>query len=345
MAGKRVAMLVASASLLLAIIPASVAATPSGALTVSATSDSVSGGAGNDTLVGGTGQDTLFASDGLDSVSSATGDDALSGGGMDPIPSGLGNDSCASDAIDSPLDAGTVDTSAPTVSFPASNSSEIQAGTTVVFCWVASDPSGVALTWGQAGGPPGWVDWCGFGTPAARIDGTAEVGTYELRCAIPATAVNERYTLYVGSADALGNSSPNWAAFEFTVVNGSSDNLVPQINGVRLPETVSVGETFTVDIDLVDESGTAGVYSWFLGAAPYYYGDQNGLFIRAVDTTTLVTGGATLIAGEATNGTFRQTLVVSSWAPAGRYSLLVSIRDTVGNRGFITTEYLLTVSE
>jgi hypothetical protein len=337
MAGKRVATLVASASLLLALIPASVAATPSGALTGSAASYSVSGGGGNDAIVRGTGQDTLFVSDGLDSVSSGTGDDALSGRGMDPIPSGLGNDSCASDAVDSPLDAGTVDTSAPTVSFPASNSTEIQAGTTAVFCWVASDPSGVALTWGQAGGPPGWVDWCGFATPAPLVSGTAEVGTYELRCAIPATAVNERYTLYVGSADALGNSSPNWASFDFTIVNGSSDNLVPQINAVRLPATVSVGQTFTVDIDLTDESGTAGVYSWFRGETPNFFYDQNGQYIPALDS-------AVLDSGDATNGTFRQTLMVSSWTPPGRYSLLVSIRDTVGNRGFMTTEYFVTVT-
>jgi len=35
---------------------------------------------------------------------------------------------------------------------------------------------------------------------------------------------------------------------------------------------------------------------------------------------------------------------VSSWTPPGRYSLLVSIRDTVGNRGFIPTEYFVTVT-
>ncbi len=307
--------------------------------------ESLNGGSGNDTLVGGTGDDTVLGGDGRDSVSSGTGDDAINGGGgVDSINSGAGDDTCANDAADRRADPCTTDISAPAISFPATNSSEIQAGSTAVFRWIARDPSGVAMTWGMVGGPPGWIDWCGFATPAPLVEGTPEMGTYELRCAIPATAVNERYTLYIGSSDAIGNSSPNWAACEFTVVNGSSDNRVPEILDIRLPSTLRVGETFTVDIDVSDESGTAGVYSWFVGAAPYYYGDQNGLFIRAVDTTTLETGDTTLIAGDVTNGTFRQTLVVSSWAPPGRYALLVSIRDAVGNRGFITTEYSVTVA-
>ncbi len=299
--------------------------------------DSIGGGPGNDRLVGGTGDDTVLGDDGQDNLLSGTGDDALSGGGgVDSINSGTGDDTCANDAADRRWDACTTDTTAPTISFPASNSSEIQAGTTAVFRWVASDPSGVAMTWGQAGGPPGWVDWCGFGTVAERVSGTAEVGTYEVRCAIPDNAVNERYTLYVGSSDSLGNSSVNWAGFEFTVVNGSSDNRVPEIQDVRLPSTVSVGETFTVDVDVTDESGTAGVYSWFLRAASQDIA-HTGLVITPLDS-------ATLIAGDATNGTFRQTLVVSSWAPPGQYSLLVSVRDAVGNRGVITTDYSVTVT-
>jgi hypothetical protein len=142
------------------------------------------------------------------------------------------------------------------------------------------------------------------------------------------------------AADALGNSnSLGRGQRGFTVNGGSNDNRVPDINAVRLPETVRVGETFTVDIDVTDESGTLGVYSWFVGAAPYYYSDQiNGLFIRAVDE-------ASVVSGDSTNGTFRQTLVVSDWAPPGHYSLLVSIRDTVGNRGFIPIGYTITVTE
>ena len=300
--------------------------------------DSVDGGAGNDTLGAGIGDDTVLGGDGRDSVSSGTGDDAINGGGgMDSINSGTGNDTCANDAADRRSDPCTIDTSGPTVTFPAIRSSEIQAGTTAVFRWVVSDPSGVSMTWGQVGGPPGWVDWCGFATPAPLIDGTAEVGTYELRCAIPATAVNERYTLYIGSADVLGNSSPNWASFDFSIVNGSSDNQVPLINAVRMPASVSAGETFTVDIDLTDESGTLVVYSWFRGETPNFFYDQNGMYIPALDS-------AGLISGDATNGTFRQTLMVSSWTPPGRYSLLVSIRDTVGNRGFMTTEYSVAVA-
>ncbi len=309
-------------------------------------SDSISGAAGNDKVVGGTGDDTLLGNDGRDNLSAGTGDDAVSGGGgVDSISSGSGNDTCANDPADRHGDSCTIDTDAPTISFSASNSDRIEAGSSAVFRWVATDVSGVFMTWAQAGGPPGWVDWCGFATPAERIEGTAESGTYELRCAIPDTAVNERYTLFASAADALGNSYGSWAQFDFSVVNGSSDNLVPQINGVRLPATVRVGDTFTVDIDLTDESGTVGVYSWFRGETPNYFYDENGQFIRSVDPAELVPGSAGLVAGDFRNGTFRQTLVVSAWAPPGRYSLLVSLRDTVGNRGFIPTEYFVTVTE
>jgi hypothetical protein len=247
---------------------------------------------------------------------------------------------CASDAADRQLDSCGIDDDAPVVSFQPSIL-EFQAGSTAVFRWVVEDASGVSMTWAAIGGPSGWVtEWCGFVLAAEQIDGTVQSGTYELQCDIPVNAVNENYTLYVSVADSLGNSNtvPGWAEFGFTVIGGSSDNVVPVINAVRLPDTVGVGETFTVDVDVSDESGTAGVYSWFMGAAPYYYSDENGLLISAPDS-------ASQVSGDALNGTFRQTLVVSDWAPPGRYSLLVSVRDTVGNRGFFQTEYFVTVTD
>jgi hypothetical protein len=303
--------------------------------------DVISGGTGTDSLTGGAGDDALAGDGGRDGLSGGNGDDALSGGsGTDSLRSGTGDDTCALDSADRRLDSCLIDTDGPAVTFPPSVL-EYQAGTTAVFRWDVEDPSGVTWTWAAIGGPSGWVtEWCGFGESAQQIAGTASAGTHELRCDIPANAVNENYTLFVMAADALGNSnSLSWAQLGFTVSGGSDDNRVPDINAVRLPETVRVGETFTVEIDVTDDSGTAGVYSWFVGAAPYYYSDQiNGLFIRAVDE-------ASVVSGDSTNGTFRQTLVVSDWAPPGQYSLLVSIRDTVGNRGFIPIGYTITVTE
>lgn len=304
--------------------------------------DSVSGDAGNDTIEGGSGADVLLGNAGRDTISGGAGNDAISGGtDPDSLRSGLGTDTCARDAADRQLDPCAVDVDAPVVSFPGANILEYQAGSTIVFRWVVEDASGVAMTWAQIGGPSGWVtEWCGFAVPAERTSGTSVSGAYEVRCDIPENAVNEQYTLYVGASDALGNSNaaPGWAALGFTVNGGSADNKVPEILDVRLPATVSVGETFTVDVDVTDDSGTLGVYSWFVGAAPYYYSGPNGLLISARDS-------AALVSGDPTNGTFRQTLTVSSWAPPGQYSLLVSIRDTVGNRGFIQTEYSITVTD
>ena len=304
--------------------------------------DSVDGGSGNDNIVGGAGEDNLLGDVGKDNLSGGSGDDALNGGaGVDGLRSGLGDDTCARDIADRQFDACTIDVDAPIVSFPDNYILEFQAGTTAVFRWIVEDSSGVAMTWAAIGGPSGWMtEWCGFAIPLERIEGSAESGTYELRCDIPNNAVNENYTLYIGASDALGNSNavPGWAAFGFTVFGGSSDNRVPEILEIRLPTTVSAGETFTVDIDVSDESGTAGVYSWFLGAAPYYYSDQNGLFIPA-------DGPAELIAGDPMDGTWRQSLTVSLSAIPGEYRLLLSIRDTVGNRGFDTTEYVVTVTD
>ena len=304
--------------------------------------DELSGGAGSDSLLGGSGDDAIGGDAGRDNLSGGNGDDALDGGtGVDGLRSGAGDDTCASDAADRQLDSCGIDGDAPTIRFLDSNLLEFQAGTTAVFRWIAEDASGVAMTWSAIGGPSGWVtEWCGFVLGAEQIDGTLQSGTYELRCNIPANAVNETYTLFVSVADSLGNSNsvPGWAEFGFNVIGGSSDNQVPEVLDVRLPTAVRVGETFTVDIDVSDESGTAWVYSWFMGAAPYYYYNEQGFFISALDS-------AVVVSGDATNGTFRQTLVVSDWAIPGRYSLLVSVGDTVGNRRFFMTEYSVTVTE
>jgi hypothetical protein len=306
--------------------------------------DSLEGESGNDKLVGGAGDDVLLGDAGRDDLSSGAGDDALSGdGGVDSIRSGSGDDTCASDLTDRLMDSCTMDMESPSVVFPDVNLrddinlSEVEAGSTAVFRWIASDASGVYMTWASVGGPPGWIDWCGFATPVDRIDGTAELGTYELSCNIPETAVNEKYTLFVGAADTLGNNQ-TWTQFEFNVVNGSSDNQIPEILDIRFPSTLEAGDTFTVEVDVVDESGTLGIYAWFIGAPPYYYYDENGQFVPAL-------GEAVLVSGDAFNGTFRQTLQVSTWTPPGVYTLMLSIRDTVGNRGFITTEYSFTVTQ
>lgn len=304
--------------------------------------DTIYGGEGNDRVWGGNGDDAVLGDGGKDNLSGGSGDDALDGGtGIDGLRSGSGDDTCANDPADRQFDACTVDVDAPIVSFPDYYILEYQAGTTAVFRWVVEDASGVAMTWAAIGGPSGWMtEWCGFAVPVELIEGSAVSGTYELRCDIPDNAVNENYTLYIGASDVLGNSNavPGWAAFGFNVYGGSSDNRVPEILDVRLPTTVSAGETFTVEVDTSDESGTAGVYSWFLGAPPYYYMDENGLFIPA-------DGPAELIAGDPTDGTWRQSLTVSSWAIPGEYQLLLSIRDSVGNRGFDMTEYVITVTE
>lgn len=305
-------------------------------------SDALSGDSGNDSMVGGGGEDSLIGDGGRDRIVGGTGDDALNGGhGGDSLRSGLGEDTCAHDVADRHLDSCTLDKDAPSIAFPASNVAEISAGSTATFQWLAEDASGIDITWASIGGPPGWVDWCGFSVPGERIAGSAKSGTYELRCEIPENAVNENYTLYVAAADTVGNygysGRSGWAEFAFTVINGSSDNLVPQINDVRLPSTVRVGETFTVDVDVTDESGTVGVYSWFLGEAPYYYYDENGFFIQAVED-------ATVVSGDSFNGTFRQTFVVADWARPGRYTLLVRVRDAVGNRDYRWTEYSVVVT-
>jgi hypothetical protein len=302
--------------------------------------DEIDGGTGNDTLEGGSGDDDLLGDVGKDGLSGGSGDDALSGGsGVDGLRSGSGDDTCARETVDRLIGECTIDFDAPIVSFPDYYILEYQAGATAVFRWVVEDVSGVAMTWAAIGGPSGWMtEWCGFAVPLERVEGNAESGTYELRCDIPDNAVNENYTLYIGASDVLGNSNavPGWAAFGFNVYGGSSDNQVPEVLEIRLPDSVRPNETFTIEVDVRDESGTTVVYAWFRGAAPYYYYDENGQFISA-------NGIAELVAGDPSEGTWRQSLTVSSWAIPGEYVLLLSVRDTVGNHGFETTEYVVTV--
>ncbi len=295
--------------------------------------DDISGGTGNDVLTGGSDADLIEGDSGTDNISGGIGDDAINGGsGKDSIRSGAGNDSCSKDPSDVHFDACKVDAQAPEIGFQTTVVRTFQAGSTIKLNWSVSDSSGVDKTWGSIGGPPGWVNWCGFAVEATRVTGDEKNGGYQIQCTLPEKAVNETYTLWVGAVDVLGNSTQgNRPQITFNIVGGSEDNSEPVVSEINMDASSKPGGEFTVLARVNDETGTKGIYGFFMkdggGFASWTDGSS---YARAL-------GPAELVNGDSKSGTHSQVFRFSSAAPVGTYTLWLSVIDEVGNRNFAST--------
>jgi hypothetical protein len=311
-------------------------------------SDEISGGSGNDSLVGSNGADSLSGGQGKDSISGGAGGDILLGGsgndnlsggnnvdvidggaGADKIRTGTGADMCGEDSSDVHLDACSIDTTAPQVGVLMAPGMQFSAGTTAVFTIKVFDQSGTASVYGKIGGPPGWVtEWCGFGIPGVLTEGTDKSGVYQISCTIPENAVNDKYTLFVGTSDLMGNYSAELTV-DFDVTGGSSDNKTPAITKIELPDQVGAGEPFVIRVSATDESSVVGVYAWF-ALEGGWISDGVALYVPYSE--------ARFVSQTATEAVIEQDAVFAENAPAGTYRIWLSIRDGVGNRDFSATE-------
>ena len=301
-------------------------------------SDAISGGSGRDFIDGVSGNDMLKGGDSADSILGGTGNDMIDGGsGSDTIRTGAGSDICTADATDSRLDSCVLDNAAPEFGPMTMDVKQFQAGETAVFTFNVMDASGVQGIWGFIGGAPGWVtDWCGFGFEAVLTDGTNKSGTYEIRCDIPADAVNDNYSLFLNTSDVLGNAG-HGPTIAFEVTGGSSDNRTPIISNIDLPATAKAGETITVSVSATDDSGIAGIYGWFMLDGG---GFSDGRIIYA-----MATGESKLTSGTFTDGILSQDIAFDPAAPEGTYTLWMSVKDVVGNREFYSTDKQITITK
>lgn len=223
-----------------------------------------------------------------------------------------------------------VDKQAPQIGIVAIPEMEVMAGTTLTLNWDVTDASGVASTHVKFAGPSGWItNWCGFGILGDRISGDEFRGTYKVSCAIPANAVSQRYDVYIGAQDYLGNSS-DAQQISFRVVNGATDTEAPVIRDLRATDTMR-GAQAVIRWRAQDETGVGGMIAW-VAYGDYNFADNTGRGYVSYDT------GARLISGTAQDGIYEQTVTVRADAPAGRYTLWMRAGDTLGNSTFTHTK-------
>ena len=124
----------------------------------------------------------------------------------------------------------------------------------------------------------------------------------------------------------------------FTVTGGASDSRAPKVENVDMPKSVSSGEEFSMTLGVTDETGVNGVYGFFMldgGGFASYTG--NGSHVNAK-------GAAELVNGSTRDGDYRQSFKFSDKAPAGSYTLWLSLRDELGNKTFEGTGYKIRFS-
>jgi hypothetical protein len=240
------------------------------------------------------------------------------------------------------------DTTGPQVSdvqIPA----ELTAGETLTVTWRVTDPSGIDTPGGlflggfgpntQAlfGGPPGWLSFCPFPGEPTRISGNSTDGVYQASCDFPATTPNGTYSVILQAADVFENRFDGFSRFfDFEVVGGSDDNVVPELFDIRTDAaTYAPGDDVTITFRATDDTGVAGVIPWAYGPNGQLSGPE-GLWL-SYDLATLVTG-------DATDGTYSVTLKLSDAAAAGNYSFYFSVRDEVGNRAYFSVGTGFTVA-
>jgi hypothetical protein len=289
--------------------------------------DTIYGEGANDFLIGGTGRDMIMAGPGDDQVNGGPARDAINGeGGADTIDSGIGINFCAGDLSDTLTGDCTIDQLAPSI-YDVNIAATVEAGSSAVISWKTSDESGVYYTGAYLGSANGWItEWCGFPIEPQLIDGNKFDGTYQVECAIPLDAVNERYTFFLISADVISQATR--VSFDFQVTGGVADNAAPVLVSIDAPETVVAGETFTLRYELTDESGVETVYAYIAG---------NGFFADITTGLLLVEPldyPSDPISGDRFNGVWEQSFRMMEYAPTGTYTIYYGAIDIYGNKVF-----------
>jgi len=325
------------AAVLLAAIPVAPVAARRGASEPAAQRCTITGTERADTLRGTRGRDVICGLGGADTIRGLAGDDVVIGGpgpdriaggpGRDEILGGTGADICAPDTRDTLLDTCPIDQAGPVLG-PVDIPATIAAGERLVVRFTLQDAVGVDLAWVRLGGPMGWVPWCDFEGIATRVAGTPQDGTWERTCDLPANAVNGTYTAFIDGVDLFGNpvAGNGGISVDFAIAGGSDDNVAPAISDLVAPADPVRGVPWTMEWRATDPSGTAGAVAWMMRPNGGF-ADENGV-IAVIYSDPY----SERVAGTPEDGTWRQTIVFPSDAPAGTWSIWISRRDTLGNR-------------
>ncbi|CAM8647224.1 RTX calcium-binding nonapeptide repeat [Acidimicrobiia bacterium] len=290
--------------------------------------DVVTAGAGNDRVTGDAGNDRITGNDGSDTLIGGVGNDVLDGGSSpDVIDPGTGSNSCGSDTADSMRGPCAIDTTGPAIS-AITAPKVVTAGTTMTFTWRVVDTGGVGNTNVRIGGYSGWVTtWCGFVVVADLVGGSAFDGTYQVKCDVPANAVNGTYTLFLMASDTFANAS-GWDAssqFDFSVSDGSTDALPPAVSDLSARVD---GDSVVVRWQASDPSGVAGQSAWLA---------YNVYSFASIEGPYFVYNAAALVEGDATNGVYEQRIDRRQITPSGTFTVWLTVIDTLGNKSFDRT--------
>jgi len=289
--------------------------------------DMVLAGGGNDRVDGGAGADMLNGGAGTDTLVGGLGNDSLNGGAArDALTAGAGLNVCSTDPLDTVVGACPPDTSRPVIS-AVSVPTSVAAGGVLSLQFDVADAGGVNNAFFKISGASGWVTtWCGFGTDAPLVAGTPFAGTYSASCSIPAAAVNGTYTLWFDAQDSFGNFT-NSTQVDFQVGGGSADAAAPVVSEVSAGAVPRSPGAVVVRWRATDETGVGGAAA-YLALNGYSFADNTGA--SYFDYGSAVTR----VSGDAKDGTYEVTLLRRSNAPAGIYTLWISIVDTLGNKDF-----------
>ncbi|MFM7679419.1 MAG: calcium-binding protein [Roseiflexaceae bacterium] len=300
--------------------------------------DTLNGDAGNDTLDGGAGDDTLNGNAGSDQLNAGDGDDALTGGSdRDRLQPGRGDNRCAPDNADTMVGRCSVDRNPP-VFAPMALTRSVTAGETAVFEWMVEDESPIDVSWMFIGGAPGWItEWCGFAilaTPIASVSSSSAISstTFQVECAIPANAVNGEYSVEIHALDVFGNyATPQ--RIVLMVGNGAADANPPTYSNLSASvPVVNRGEDLAITWRVDDETGISGAYAWVAYNGYGFADHPNGAYQVYEYPVSVGIPSASGVAMQ-----YTQSIRWNAHAPAGTYTVWLSLRDTLGNRDFVQT--------
>lgn len=175
----------------------------------------------------------------------------------------------------------------------------------------------VSFLVGRNGAPAGFCSG-----EAHLVGGTAQNGTWEMSCTVPANVNAGEYqvgTLAIDgrlNATATSEFSPPEVAISFTVDGDFSDEDAPVIDSVvTTPAVASRGGSVTISAHVTDASGVAAVS----------FVTRFNKFANA----QWCAGAATLVDGTTTDGTWELTCNVPAGAAIGSYTVNTVATDVL----------------
>jgi hypothetical protein len=330
--------------------------------TVSGDVENLTGGTGNDTLTGdaatnvidgGAGDDSLGGGAGNDTLTGGDGDDSLDGGpGVDRLDGGAGLNDCVADSSDIEMGQSCSDVAPPEMD-PASFSwagptavDNATATTVAVRLRASDDRSGVKTVMAWLSGPGGTRL---IGSAGAPVTGTPTNGTWAVAINLPEGASAGEWRLtYVCAIDGLSHRScfsrDDQGVFHLVhtayandsngpvvpldlaplQVSGASDVEAPQVD----PESIAwltateldnaVANTIKLRLHLTDD----------VSGMPYV----SGTLVNSASPATSFPMPNQLVSGTITDGIWELTGTVPAHAPAGEYTVVLSLTDMLEHR-------------